>query len=382
MTQLRHIHTNASTTFPKCQGQSLMVNLLTFSTIAPEFFTTTKNLKKLKLGPFVKTNGESSLFYSLLQLELLENLKLHNDVVTCKLKALPFEHQFPTQLRKLSLQSTSLDWSHMSTLVKLKWLEVWKAKSSNFPQLNLKHCSNLEVIPSDLANVKSLQLIDLEHTSKSVVNSAKNMQLLQLRVLRQKRDIETSELKLCINNVNALDYISTTPSGKCVRSFLTFSKEKTTVEPIHVPAIPKTFKLLRVQETQSLIFTRFPAELCHLVLLKEKFPETINEAYFVKYSTGMERDVYTWEAGESRGSLVERQCIPKKVVANRKGRNCDKLRAFPHDLADIASLQMVVLHCTNPSVASSARRLQIEHYGDKASNLLVKRDSEAEFAFI
>ncbi|KAL3510839.1 hypothetical protein ACH5RR_030240 [Cinchona calisaya] len=181
------------------QGQSLMVNLLTFSTIAPEFFTTTKNLKKLgireKLGPFAQTNGESSLFYSLLQLELLENLKLHNDVVTCKLKALPFEHQFPTQLRRLSLQSTSLDWSHMSTLVKLKWLEVWKAKSSNFPQLNLKHCSNLEVIPSDLANVKSLQLIDLEHTSKSVVNSAKNMQLLQLRVLRHKRDIETSEIK-------------------------------------------------------------------------------------------------------------------------------------------------------------------------------------------
>ncbi|KAL3510830.1 hypothetical protein ACH5RR_030231 [Cinchona calisaya] len=80
-------------------------------------------------------------------------------------------------------------------------LKVWKAKSSNFPQLKclvLKHCSNLEGIPYDLANVKSLQLIDLVHTSKSVVNSAKNMQLLQLRVLRQNRDIETSELKVKI----------------------------------------------------------------------------------------------------------------------------------------------------------------------------------------
>ncbi|KAL3510829.1 hypothetical protein ACH5RR_030230 [Cinchona calisaya] len=104
MTQLRHIHTNASTTLPKCQEQSLMVNLQTFSTISPdsctpEFFATTKNLKKLgirgKLGPIVQMNGESSLFDSLLRLELLENLKLHNDDVTCKLKALPLEYKFP-----------------------------------------------------------------------------------------------------------------------------------------------------------------------------------------------------------------------------------------------------------------------------------------------
>ncbi|KAL3510840.1 hypothetical protein ACH5RR_030241 [Cinchona calisaya] len=245
MTQLRHIHTNASTTLPKCQEQSSMVNLQTFSTISPEscspeFFATTKNLKKLgirgKLGHFVHSNVVSSLFDSILQLELLENLQLHNDDVTRKLKALPVEHKFPAKLRRLSLQSTSLDWSHMSTLGKLKCLEVlklkdnafkgkhwetedggfrclkvlcigatdlkvWKAKSSNFPQLKslvLKHCGNLEVIPPDLANVKSLQLIDLEHTSKSVVNSAKNMQLLQLRILRQKKDIETSELKVKI----------------------------------------------------------------------------------------------------------------------------------------------------------------------------------------
>ncbi|KAL3510844.1 hypothetical protein ACH5RR_030245 [Cinchona calisaya] len=81
---------------PKCQEQSLMVNLHTFSTTSPEscipeFFATTKNLEKLgirgKLGPIVQTNGKSGLFDCLLQLELLENLKLHNDDVTCKLKA-------------------------------------------------------------------------------------------------------------------------------------------------------------------------------------------------------------------------------------------------------------------------------------------------------
>ncbi|CAI9092319.1 OLC1v1027519C1 [Oldenlandia corymbosa var. corymbosa] len=74
--------------------------------------------------------------------------------------------------------------------------------------------------------------------------------------------------RMCINNVNILDYISGTPSGKCIRSFLTFVKEETPVEPKLVSSIPKTFKLLRVLEIQSLIFTRFPVDLCNLVLLK------------------------------------------------------------------------------------------------------------------
>lgn len=245
MTQLRHLHVNASTTLPKCQEQTLMVNLQTLSTISPESCTTevfkrTPKLKKLgirgNIHLLVQPSRESSLSDGLSQLVLLENLKLHNDDVTCKLHALPFENKFPAKLTRLSLQSTSLDWSHMSTLGKLKCLEVlklkdsafkgkhwetedggfrclkvlfigatdlkvWKAKSSNFPELKslfLKHCRNLEAIPSDLANVKSLQAIDLEHTSQTVVASAKNMQLLQLRVLRQRRDIETSELKVKI----------------------------------------------------------------------------------------------------------------------------------------------------------------------------------------
>ncbi|KAL3510845.1 hypothetical protein ACH5RR_030246 [Cinchona calisaya] len=77
-------------------------------------------------------NGESSLFDSLLQLELLKNLKLRNDDVTCKLKALPFGHKFPAKLRRLSLQSTSLDWIHMSTMGKLKCPEVLNLKDNAF----------------------------------------------------------------------------------------------------------------------------------------------------------------------------------------------------------------------------------------------------------
>ncbi|CAI9115703.1 OLC1v1016682C2 [Oldenlandia corymbosa var. corymbosa] len=83
--------------------------------------------------------------------------------------------------------------------------------------------------------------------------------------------------RLCLNNADIIEYMSQNPSGKCVRSFLTFVKEETTVEPKLVSCLPKTFKLLRVLEIQSLTFTRFPVDLGNLILLKyiaisSKFP--------------------------------------------------------------------------------------------------------------
>lgn len=348
--------------------------------------------------------------------------------------------------------------------------------------------------------------------------------------------------RLCINHVNVLDYISQpTPSGKCVRSFLTFAKEETTVEPKHVSAIPKTFKLLRVLEVQSLTFTRFPPDLCHLVLLKyvafssniavlppamstmcnmqtlivnttsrtleikadiwkmpqlrhlhtnastllpcpdnknqkskeealigenlqtlnTVSPESCREEVFERtirlkklgirgklaklFEINGESSLFgylrkldslenlkllnddissrlfglpshksfpreltkltllntllDWSEMSTLGKLENLEVLKLKDNAfkgklwqTEKGgflrlkflhigrtdlvvweasvdqfpklkslilRNCDKLRAFPHDLADIPSLQMVVLHCTNPSVASSARKLQV-----------------------
>ncbi|KAL3506195.1 hypothetical protein ACH5RR_031581 [Cinchona calisaya] len=56
---------------------------------------------------------------------------------------------------------------------------VWKAGASTFPVLRclvLKHCSNLEAIPSGLADVKSLEMIDFECTSVSLVSSARRIQ--------------------------------------------------------------------------------------------------------------------------------------------------------------------------------------------------------------
>ncbi|CAI9105452.1 OLC1v1004379C2 [Oldenlandia corymbosa var. corymbosa] len=60
-------------------------------------------------------------------------------------------------------------------------------------------------------------------------------------------------------------------------------------------------------------------------------------------------DLVSWEA--SRDYFPELRSLELNC--------CDKLQAIPHGLADIPCLQSVILHCTNPLVASSARRLQV-----------------------
>lgn len=73
--------------------------------------------------------------------------------------------------------------------------------------------------------------------------------------------------RLCIN-YNVLAYIKSKPSGKCVRSFLSFAKEDFILPIEHIADIPKAFKLLRVLDIRSIKLTRFPAELYYLFLLK------------------------------------------------------------------------------------------------------------------
>ncbi|CAI9107958.1 OLC1v1007454C1 [Oldenlandia corymbosa var. corymbosa] len=60
-------------------------------------------------------------------------------------------------------------------------------------------------------------------------------------------------------------------------------------------------------------------------------------------------DLVVWEASADDFPVL------KSLHLN----GCDKLQAIPHGLADISTLELVVLHCTNPQVASSARKLQI-----------------------
>lgn len=246
MTKLRHLHTNTSTTLPKCLEQSPGgESLQTLSAVSPESLTKeaferAKNLKKLgicgKLGTLVEANGDSSLFDSLCKLDSLENLKLYNDDGNSKLLALPQAHKFPPRLTRLSLHNTSLDWDCMSILGNLRYLEVlklkdnafkgdywktkqggflslkvlfigatdltrWDAKANDFPELRhliLKQCRALERIPSDFVHMKNLEMINVEHAKDSVVSSARRIVQLQLQVLLQQKSKKTSTVKLIV----------------------------------------------------------------------------------------------------------------------------------------------------------------------------------------
>ncbi|KAH6763008.1 hypothetical protein C2S52_020441 [Perilla frutescens var. hirtella] len=65
-----------------------------------------------------------------------------------------------------------------------------------------------------------------------------------------------------------LNYISSKPVGPRVRSFLCFSSEETMLPAEHISSIPGAFKLLRVLDARSIVFTRFPTELTQLVHLR------------------------------------------------------------------------------------------------------------------
>lgn len=63
-------------------------------------------------------------------------------------------------------------------------------------------------------------------------------------------------------------YISSRPAGPRIRSFLCFSPEETILPAEHISSIPGAFKLLRVLDSRSIIFTRFPTDLTQLVHLR------------------------------------------------------------------------------------------------------------------
>ncbi|PSR88102.1 Late blight resistance protein like [Actinidia chinensis var. chinensis] len=237
MLQLRHLFTNASSRLrgPPAKarkgGKDPLVrrNLQTISTISPESCTEdilarTPNLKKLGIRGKLATlmmedKGGSSLFDNLTKLDHLVTLKLLNDTFPHPPSrgSLPQLYKFPPNLKKLTLADTLLDWEYMSTLGMLPKLEVlklkdnafkggcwkaldggfhllrflqigkvdlvhWEALSHHFPRLQrliLKHCESLEVLPSGLWDVSTLQSLELHHASPTAVASAKQIQKQQ-----------------------------------------------------------------------------------------------------------------------------------------------------------------------------------------------------------
>ncbi|KAJ9553989.1 hypothetical protein OSB04_018034 [Centaurea solstitialis] len=178
-------------------------------------------------------------------LPYLENLKLRDP-------ELGYGHiAFPVTLKKLSLRGCASPWIHMSMIQLLPNLEVlklqggffkkgtgrdffktgtgrewdaceqqfpqlkflmlnhfdikqWKAASTSFPclkQLSVSYCKHLEEIPFEIGEIITLELIEIEDCSNSVVESVK-------RIQQEQQDVGNDELKITIDGMDLSLYLS------------------------------------------------------------------------------------------------------------------------------------------------------------------------------
>ncbi|KAL0293758.1 UNVERIFIED_CONTAM: putative disease resistance protein [Sesamum radiatum] len=227
MVHLRHLETNASIILCKAGGGGNGEKIQTLLNISPQsctddLFERVINLKKLgirgQLTMLLDDKGGSTPFDNLGKLQQLEKLKLLNDLhihpEEAKLPSLPPSHKFPPKLISLTLSYTLLGWEQMYVLgtlhnlrvLKLKnnaftgerWeaadggfqqLEVlqieytdlvfWEASSHHFPKLQhlrLRNCEELKALPFGLADIPSLQVIDLHRITKLAASSAREIQ--------------------------------------------------------------------------------------------------------------------------------------------------------------------------------------------------------------
>ncbi|XP_019183871.1 PREDICTED: putative late blight resistance protein homolog R1B-16 [Ipomoea nil] len=234
MTRLRHVQTNSSAQLPPPSSKKdpfTNRNLQTLSRISPESCTATAlakapNLNNLgiqgNLAKLFETNKdtESSLFKNLGELKLLEKLKLLNH--GGNVQRLPQKYEFPQKIKKLTLSNTHLEWTELSILGSLEYLEVlkltenafkgeewepskggfpclqflriertdlktWKASSLHFPLLKsliFRQCHNLEEVPLNLADIDNLQEMELNRTNPNAAQSA--WKILQIKQVKEK----------------------------------------------------------------------------------------------------------------------------------------------------------------------------------------------------
>ncbi|KAL8057271.1 hypothetical protein ABFX02_04G173700 [Erythranthe guttata] len=217
---LRHLKTKAAIVLDQNSKREAAAagseNLQTLTTLAQESCTElvsrrAPNIKKLAIRVKPGTSLPDTNF--LTNLIMLEKLKLVMDYSTASRKPyqLPLPNYFPSNLKRLTLVRTFLDWSRMSTLAKIKTLEVlklkdnaftgltwpavgvgfpslqrlliadvdlviWVASTDYFPSLtclSLSNCENLKEIPHQIATC--LRKLDVDGLRASAVDSAEKI---------------------------------------------------------------------------------------------------------------------------------------------------------------------------------------------------------------
>lgn len=172
----------------------------------------------------------SDCLRNLALLPQLEALKIVGLIPPAQVSKLALHlNALPENLKKLTLRLTYLPWESMTSLCRLpnlevlklkpyaftgpKWeqveegfcslkllqiemfdLEHWSASNDHFPVLEhlvLKSCLLLDSIPHDLEDIPTLQIIELENSSRSAVLSAKEIQEEQ-----QSMGNETLEVRM------------------------------------------------------------------------------------------------------------------------------------------------------------------------------------------
>ncbi|KAM3383423.1 hypothetical protein P3S68_008998 [Capsicum galapagoense] len=178
-----------------------------------------QNVKELGIrGYGIYSNGHLN---NLVHLQQLETLSL----IYC------FSGFFPTMIKKLKMERTLLSWSNMDIIAELPNLEVlklmcnacygeewhpnvrgftrlkllliedsplkyWKATDDNFPVLELlvlKECRYLKEIPTEFAEIHTLQLIELTRCLPELGESA-------ARIQEEQQDLGNNPEDVCISN--------------------------------------------------------------------------------------------------------------------------------------------------------------------------------------
>ncbi|XP_047950436.1 putative late blight resistance protein homolog R1A-4 [Salvia hispanica] len=227
MLHLRHL-VMTETDLPKIpETTPLFANLQSLTDInaascTREVLKRMPNLKKLSM--WVEKAGVVSLYLNeLKQLEVF-NFSVLNPSLSKKVE---FESEFylPPKLRKLSLSGCGLPWEAMGFIADLEDLEVlklrelafngdewcllddhvfeklkflmveylnfktWNADHTHFPgleQLYLRHCYDLEEIPSDIGFIGPLKLIELVDCGPAAVESAE--------VIKQEQEVDYAKM--------------------------------------------------------------------------------------------------------------------------------------------------------------------------------------------
>ncbi|GER51175.1 NBS-LRR type resistance protein [Striga asiatica] len=239
MTQLRHIITKAAIILDVKGGEGEAgENLQTLSRLAPDYctekvFDKVRNLKKLGI------RGRLAILFgvkrSLEELRLLEKLKLVNDKsVSDRIYVFPEYNFFPAGLKRLTITSTHLDWTHMSKLARINSLQVlklrgkafvgrdwravghgflnlhylliqdtdlavWDVTPDFFPSLRtlvLRSCDKLVEIPEGVT--ESLEILDVDGVSASAVNSARDIEMRKAALKGQCESRWENNFKLIV----------------------------------------------------------------------------------------------------------------------------------------------------------------------------------------